>query len=74
MTCWNSQVELQPEKFDDTKRDAETEVLVNTKAETLALVKAETLRNTVSNVKAKAQNNTLPETLLHVETRQSATH
>ena len=65
---------MQPEKFDDTKRDAETEVLVNTQAETLALVKAETLRNTVSNVKAKPQNNTLPETLLNVETRQSATH
>ena len=65
---------MQPETFDDTKRDAETEVLVNTQAETLALVKAETLRDTVSNVKAKAQNNTLPETLLNVETRQSATH
>ena len=44
--------------FDDTMRDGETEVLVNTQADTLALVEAKTLRNTLVNVL-----NTLAETL-----------
>ena len=46
LTCRNTLVELQPETFDDTMRDAETKVLVNTQAETLAFVEAKTLRNT----------------------------
>ena len=36
LTCWNTLVQLQPETVDDTIRDAETEVLVNTQADTLA--------------------------------------
>ena len=74
LTCWNTLVELQPETFDDTVRDAETEVRVNTQGDTLALVTAKTLRNTLGNVKAEAQVNALAWTLLNVETRQLATH
>ena len=59
MTCWNTLVELQPETFDDTVRDAETEVRVNRQADTLALVKAKPLRNTLGNLEAEAQFNTL---------------
>ena len=73
LTCWNTLVELQPETFDDTVRDAETEVRVNTQGDTLALVTAKTLRNTLGNVKAEAQVNALAWTLLNVETRQLAT-
>jgi len=47
LICFNTLLELQPETFDDRMRSAETEVLLNTQADTLALVKAETLRNTV---------------------------
>ena len=53
---------------------AETKVLVYRKAETLALVKAKPLRNTLGNLEAEVQVNTLAETLLNVETRQLATH
>ena len=65
---------MQPETFDDTVRDAETEVRVNTRGDTLALVTAKTLSNTLGNVKAEAQVNALAWTLLNVETRQLATH
>ena len=74
LTYWNTLVELQPETFDVTVRDAETEVRVNTQGDTLALVTAKTLRNTLSNVKAEAQVNALAWTLLNVETRKLATH
>ena len=74
LTCWNTLVELQPETFDDTVRDAETEVRVNTQGDTLALVTAKTLRNTLGNIKAEAQVNALAWTLLNVETRHLATH
>ena len=50
MTCWNTLVELQP----DTMRDAETEVRVNTQADTLALVKGKNLCNTLRNLEPEA--------------------
>ena len=50
---------MQPETFDDTMKDVETEVRVNTQADTLALAEAKTLRNTLGNVEAEAQVNTL---------------
>ena len=56
---------MQPETFDDTMADAETEILVNTQADTLANVATHK-----SNVDAEAQVNTLAERLLNVETRQ----
>ena len=59
LTCWKTLVELQPETFDDTMKDVETEVRVNTQADTLALAEAKTLRNTLGNVEAEAQVNTL---------------
>ena len=43
-------MELQP----DTMRDAETEVRVNTKADTLALVEAKKLCNTLRNLEPEA--------------------
>ena len=55
-------------------REAETEVLVNTQTNTLALVEGKTLPNTLGNVEAEAHVRTLAETLLHVDTRQLATH
>ena len=63
MTYFSTLVELQPMTFDDTMRDGETEVLVNTQADTLALVEAKPLRNTLVNVEANALVNTLAETL-----------
>ena len=74
LTCWNTLVELQPETFDITVRDAETEVRINRQGDTLALVTAKTLRNTLGNIKAEAQVNALAWTLLNVETRHLATH
>ena len=55
LTCWKTLVDLQPETFDDTMRDAETEVWVITQADTLALAKAKTFRNTLGNVEAEGQ-------------------
>ena len=63
MICFNTLVELLYMTFDDTMRDGKTEVLVNTQADTLALVEAKTLRNTLGNVEANALVNTLAETL-----------
>ena len=74
MTCCNTLVELQPETFDETMSDAETEVRVHRQADTLALVKAKPLCNTLGNLEAEVEVNTLGETLLNVETTQLATH
>ena len=63
LTCFNTLVELQRMTFDDTMRDGETEVLVNTQDDTLTLVEAKTVRNTLGNVEANALLNTLAETL-----------
>ena len=74
MTCWNTLVELQPETFDETMSDAETEARVRRQADTLALVKAKPLSNKLRNSEAEVEVNTLAETLLNVEKRQLATH